>query len=222
MVHAAQKRPTCPAASSARWAFLMPCDMSTRSAFPAREHLTARNATGEDGLCFVWNLTKEFRRIRSITSQRAARSITESRRHTCGLPPSPPRAQGAYKDVQKPLRLPVQSGLRRRVETLPRTASPLYVRDSAVKVSEGWLVMDVGGRLHFAQLSLQEGESTVAADGLWKQGLGLGSFSPQHSRAPLKLRRRPTPARGHCGPLDGRLSHPQACFLHPPATAAPL
>ena len=86
------------------------------------------------------------------------------------------------------------------MEILPITASPLYVQDSAVKASEGWLVMDVGGRLHFAQISLQEGESTVAADGLWKQSLGLGPFSPPHSRAPLKLRRRPAPARGHRGP----------------------
>lgn len=113
----------------------------------------------------------------------------------------------------------MQSGLRRRVEILPITASPLYVQDSAVKASEGWLVMDVGGRMHFAQISLQEGESSVAADGLWKQSLGLGPFSPPHSRAPLKLRRRPAPARGHRGPPWTGASHthrPASCTLPPP------
>ena len=107
----------------------------------------------QDGLCFVSNLTKEFHRIRSITSRRAAQSVTESRRHTRGLPASPPRAQGACGDAQKPPRLPVPSGLRRRVEMPPVAASPLCVRDSAVKASEGWLVMDVGGRWPFADFA---------------------------------------------------------------------
>lgn len=79
------------------------------------------------------------------------------------------------------------------METLPIAASPLCVRDSAVKASAGWLGTDVGGRWPFAQVSLQEGESTVAADGLCKQGSGLDPSPPHTLRGPLRLRRRPLP-----------------------------
>lgn len=80
--------------------------------------------------------------------------------------------------------------------------------------------MWVGGGL--LQISLQEGESSVAADGLWKQGLGLGPFSPTHSGAPSSSEGARSRPRTPVAPLDGRLSHPQAAFLHAPATPAPL
>lgn len=63
---------------------------------------------------------------------------------------------------------------------------------------------------------------------MWLQ-MGYGSRvwvwapSPPHTlRGPLKLRRRRSRPRTPVAPLDGRLSHPQAAFLHAPATPAPL
>lgn len=132
-----------------------PCDVHERP--------TARKATGKDGLRFVWNL-----RISLYQKHRVTKGGTERHR----VPPShpqapllPPPAQGACEDLQKPLGLPVESGPRQCVQTVPKTASPPHV-GGAVKAPEGCLVTHVGGRLHFPQISLQEGESSVAADGV--------------------------------------------------------
>lgn len=77
--------------------------------------------------------------------------------------------------------------------------------------------MWVGGGL--LQISLQEGESSVAADGLWKQGLGLGPFSPTHTPGPPQAPKAPAPARGPPWPPWTGASHthrPPSCTLPPP------